>query len=69
MSKEDELLNYICYKAHMVCYKAHMDSLIYGAGYIRFMDGVIEHISPKQFEQDMITVVSNMMKGNTDGKE
>ena len=56
MNKEDELLTDIFDKAHK-------DSLIYGAGYIRLKDGVIEHISPKQFEEEMITIVSNMMKG------
>jgi hypothetical protein len=56
MSKEDELLTDIFDKAHK-------DSLIYGAGYIRIKDEVIEHISPKQFEEEMIAIVSNIVKG------
>ena len=61
MSKEDELLN-------SIFYKAYTDMLIYGAGYIRFKDDKIEVISPKQFEEEMIAVVSNMMEDDCIGK-
>ena len=63
MSKEVELLNFIFDKVNFALWKAHEDSLIYGVGYIRLKDGMIEHISPKQFEEEMIAIVSNMVKG------
>jgi hypothetical protein len=56
MSKKDELLN-------SIFHKAYTDMLIYGAGYIRFKDDKIEVISPKQFEEEMIAIVSIMVKG------
>ncbi len=63
MSKEDELLTFISDMAHEVFNKAHEDSVIYGAGYIRLKDGIIENVSPLEFEKEMIHILENMYKG------
>ena len=56
MNKENDLLT-------SIFDKAYQDSIIYGAGYIRFKDGVIENVSPLEFEKEMIHIVENMYKG------
>ncbi len=42
--------------------QAYEDSIIYGAGYLKMTDGMIENVSPVQFEKEMVQIVETLNK-------